>query len=263
VPGVTSDPVAARWTNDAGTQPEQSAGAARRDRLLVALTVSSGAVDAISFLALGKVFTAFMTGNLVFLAMGVTGAGGPAVLPVGVSLVAFSAGVLAARRVLGDSKGAGAWPAAVSLVLGLAAVSQLGFLLLWISVSGRPAAGGEIDVLVGLSALAMGLQSGAVRALGVTGVFTTAATATVIVLMTDLAARSAASERMRLAGVIAGLLAGAAAGSLLLVHARSLAAALPPVVTMLVIAAAASGHPNGQRRTGSETTRVRCPGRSY
>ena len=38
-----------------------------RNWLLNALTVSSGAVDAISFLALGKVFTAFMTGNIAFL----------------------------------------------------------------------------------------------------------------------------------------------------------------------------------------------------
>jgi uncharacterized membrane protein YoaK (UPF0700 family) len=38
-----------------------------RDLLLMALTFSSGAIDAISYLALGKVFTAFMTGNIVFL----------------------------------------------------------------------------------------------------------------------------------------------------------------------------------------------------
>ena len=42
-----------------------------RDLRLVALTFSSGAVDAISFIALGKVFTAFMTGNIVFLRLGI------------------------------------------------------------------------------------------------------------------------------------------------------------------------------------------------
>jgi hypothetical protein len=42
-----------------------------RNRLLDALTVSSGAVDAISFLALGKVFTAFVTGNVAFLGMAI------------------------------------------------------------------------------------------------------------------------------------------------------------------------------------------------
>ena len=38
-----------------------------RDVSLMALSISSGAIDAISFLVLGKVFTAFMTGNIVFL----------------------------------------------------------------------------------------------------------------------------------------------------------------------------------------------------
>src|SRR2546423_1424320 len=45
-----------------------------RDVLLVGLTFSSGAVDAITFLALGKGFTAFMTGNLVFFGLGLAGA---------------------------------------------------------------------------------------------------------------------------------------------------------------------------------------------
>jgi uncharacterized membrane protein YoaK (UPF0700 family) len=44
-----------------------------RDLLLNALTLSSGAIDAISFLALGKVFSAFMTGNIAFLGLRVAG----------------------------------------------------------------------------------------------------------------------------------------------------------------------------------------------
>ena len=53
-----------------------------RDLLLNALTVSSGAVDAISFLALGKVFSAFMTGNIAFLGLRIAGAGEPGAAPV-------------------------------------------------------------------------------------------------------------------------------------------------------------------------------------
>jgi uncharacterized membrane protein YoaK (UPF0700 family) len=221
------------------TDADQLAAVQLRDRLLVALSVSSGAVDAISFLVLGKVFTAFMTGNLVFLAIGATGAGGPDVLPVCVSLAAFSAGVVTAQRVAGDATDAGVWPTSVTTVLGLAATAQLVFLALWAAVSGNPASA-TVDALLALSAFAMGLQSGAVRSLNVAGVFTTAATATVIVLMTDLAARSRASERMRLEGVIAGLVAGAAAGGLVLIHARSYAAVLPLAATVGVIGVAAS-----------------------
>jgi hypothetical protein len=70
-------------------------------------------------------------------------------------------------------------------------------------------------------------------------VFTTAATATLIVLASDLGAwTQSAAELRRLGGVIVGLLAGAAAGAALLVHARSYAAVLPLVVTGVVIATA-------------------------
>src|SRR2546430_14463040 len=50
-----------------------------RNWLLDALTVSSGAVDAVSFLALGKVFTAFVTGNVAFLGMAIASSTGSAI----------------------------------------------------------------------------------------------------------------------------------------------------------------------------------------
>jgi uncharacterized membrane protein YoaK (UPF0700 family) len=69
-----------------------------RDWLLFMLTVSSGAVDAISFLALGKVFTAFMTGNLAFLGMGIAGiAGAPGRLATLASMAGFAGGIMSAR----------------------------------------------------------------------------------------------------------------------------------------------------------------------
>jgi uncharacterized membrane protein YoaK (UPF0700 family) len=89
-------------------------------------------------------------------------------------------------------------------------------------------------------AMAMGIQSGAIAALAVKGVFTTAATATVIFVMRDLAlgSRSATAERARLAGVLIALFVGAAAGGLLLVHARPYAPVLPLLATALVISTA-------------------------
>jgi uncharacterized membrane protein YoaK (UPF0700 family) len=213
-----------------------------RDLLLVGLTFSSGAVDAISYLALGKIFTAFMTGNLVFLGLHLAGEGASNVTHAGVSLAAFAAGVVLAQQIVQTSGVASAgesmWPRRVSVALTVALLAQAGFLAAWLATSGRPS-GGAGNLLVGLSALAMGVQSGAVRALGVAAVFTTAATATLIVLASDLGAwTQSAAELRRLAGVIVGLLAGAAAGALLLVHARPYAAVLPLVVTALVIATA-------------------------
>jgi uncharacterized membrane protein YoaK (UPF0700 family) len=210
-----------------------------RDLLLAALTFSSGAVDAIAFLALGKVFTAFQTGNLVFLGIGLaqTGSPGPDLPRVACSLGGFAAGVLLATRVVQSPKGSGLWSRRVSLTLGLTFLTQAIFVVMWMVTSGWPGVGSG-RVLAGFSGLAMGLQSGAVMALAVTGVFTTAATATVMFLMRDEAERgsSRAAERARYARVLVALVAGALTGALLLVHARTYAPVLPLAATALVIA---------------------------
>src|SRR3954470_12518521 len=97
----------------AATAARRLSAAHIRDLLLVALTASSGVIDAISFLALGKVFTAFMTGNVVFAALGLVGAFGPSgpdPVRVVAALVAFASGVLIATRVVEDDGSRGMWP---------------------------------------------------------------------------------------------------------------------------------------------------------
>ena len=49
-----------------------------RDWLLAGLSFSAGMYEAICFLALGKVFAGFQTGNLVFLGFGAAGTRAPA-----------------------------------------------------------------------------------------------------------------------------------------------------------------------------------------
>lgn len=221
-----------------------------RDLLLIALTFASGAADAIAFLGLGKVFSAFMTGNLVFLGLGLGGADEPDPSRVAAALVAFAVGVFVAVRIVKPTKGTEVWPARVSIALGVTLVAQAAFLGVWVATSGRPEAVSG-DVLVSLAALAFGAQSGAVMSLDVKGVFTTAATATVIMLMSDEAGWSrSAAERRRFAGVLVGLVAGATAGAALLLHARSYAAVLPLVVTAAVIGGATVVLRPGARHEG-------------
>jgi uncharacterized membrane protein YoaK (UPF0700 family) len=210
-----------------------------RDLLLVGLTFSSGAADAIAFLGLGKVFTAFQTGNLVFLGLGAADAGGPDILRVAGSLLGFAAGVFAGTVLVRPARGSGLWTRRVIVTLCAGFAAQAAFLALWAATSGHPGTGSS-HALAAMSALAMGLQSGAVLSLAVTGVFTTAATATVIYLMRDLVERDGtqAAERACFAGVLAALAAGAAAGGLLLVHARTYAPVIPLATTGLVIAIA-------------------------
>jgi uncharacterized membrane protein YoaK (UPF0700 family) len=211
-----------------------------RDLLLAALTVSSGAVDAISFVALGKVFTAFMTGNIAFLGLRVAGSsvapGGVAILA---SMGAFAVGVFLSTRIVMGSKGSGAWPQRVTIALSLSLIPHAAFMVVWLASHGQPSTP-TIHVLLGLWALAMGMQSAAVRSLHVEGVFTTAATATIIVLVGDIANwRVTGAERRRLAGVLVSLFIGATAGSLLLLHARLQAPLLSFVITAAVVVIAA------------------------
>jgi uncharacterized membrane protein YoaK (UPF0700 family) len=88
----------ARQTVGAMTEPAQQH---RRDAddalvpLLLALTVVTGFVDAISILRLGHVFVANMTGNVVFLGFAVAGSSGFSISASLVALAAFLAGVAA------------------------------------------------------------------------------------------------------------------------------------------------------------------------
>jgi uncharacterized membrane protein YoaK (UPF0700 family) len=211
-----------------------------RDALLVALTFSTGAIDAISFLVLGKVFSAFMTGNLVFLGFELGGAPGPSTWRTIASVGAFAVGAALGTRVVAPTAGAHAvWPRRVTAVLAAGAVAQIAFLVLWLAVGGRPSSG-SANALIAVSALAMGLQTAAVFSLGVRAVFSTAATATWTALMGDLATWSQTrDERHRLAGVLVALVAGAVAGAVLVVNARAWAALLPLVVSASVVAVAA------------------------
>lgn len=66
--------------------------------LLLALTVVTGLVDAFSYLVLGHVFVANMTGNVVFLGFALAGASGFSITASLVALGAFSLGALAGGR---------------------------------------------------------------------------------------------------------------------------------------------------------------------
>src|SRR5947199_2057489 len=63
-------------------------------RALLVLTFTTGLVDAVSYLGLGRVFTANMTGNVVLLGFGIAGSGGLPVLAPIISLIAFLIGAV-------------------------------------------------------------------------------------------------------------------------------------------------------------------------
>ena len=201
-----------------------------RDLLLVALALSMGSLDAVSWLGLGRVYSAFQTGNVVVLGFGTAGAAGPPVVRAAVSLAAFAIGAfLASRFVARDAPGA-LWPRPVTLVLGTVVTVHAAFLAIWLTVHGHPS-NTSADALIGVGGLAAGLQTGAI--------FTTAATATVTAIMSDLAnGRHAPKDLWRLTAVVLSAFAGATAGGLLMDHARELAPVLTLAITTTVVATA-------------------------
>jgi uncharacterized membrane protein YoaK (UPF0700 family) len=99
-------------------------------------------------------------------------------------------------------------------VLAFVVIAEAGFLAVWSATAGRPTPNIS-DVLIILFSLAMGLQTAAVRWLGVQGVFTTAATFTLVAFAGTFAGSRSRSEIPRLGGVLVALVAGAVGGGLL------------------------------------------------
>jgi len=229
-----------------------------RNWLLDALTISSGAVDAVSFLALGKVFTAFVTGNVAFLGMAIASTTGSAIYGVApprvtwvlASLAGFAGGIYLGTKIVrssrqpashkGEQPNGVVWPDRTTFALSLSLLAHLCFVLIWFATSARPG-DNVIPVLLATWALAMGMQSAAVRNLNVGGIFTTAATATFIFLFGAVAngVPLTGDERRRMRGVLVSLAIGATAGGLLLIHAPIYAPVLPFVITIGVVATAA------------------------
>jgi uncharacterized membrane protein YoaK (UPF0700 family) len=144
---------------------------------LIILTAVGGYVDAVSYLGLGRVFTAAMTGNTVLLALAVVERDWNAVLRSATALVGFVAGVALGQLVVGRFEARTHWPRAVSsglavelMLLGVLAVA-------WYESPPQPTVV-TWHVPIAVSALAMGVQSATARRLGVAAVSTTYVTGT-------------------------------------------------------------------------------------
>jgi uncharacterized membrane protein YoaK (UPF0700 family) len=206
-------------------------------RALLALTFTTGVVDAVSYLGLGHVFTANMTGNIVLLGFGIAGSGGlPIVSPL-VSLAAFllgaGSGGLLTKRVAERYL-----ERALAIEVALVAVAAL--LAAAIDIAPNAASG---DTIVALLAFAMGVRNATVRKLAVPDLTTTVLTMTLTGLAADspIFGGSGKGSTRRTAAVVA-MLVGAFAGALLLKQRLALplaAAAILALVTWLVYVPAA------------------------
>jgi uncharacterized membrane protein YoaK (UPF0700 family) len=209
-------------------------------RALLALTFTTGLVDAVSYLGLGRVFTANMTGNVVFLGFGIAGTGGlPVVAPLislGAFLVGAGAGGVLARR-MGDRQREHI-ARALAIEVALLAVATV----IAAAVAVRPNALSG-DTVIALMALAMGVRNATVRRIGIPDLTTTVLTMTLTALAAEspLAGASGSGSLRRVAAVLA-MFAGALAGALLLKASLVLplvaAAALAAITWLVYIPAA-------------------------
>ncbi|MFE5487336.1 YoaK family protein [Streptomyces sp. NPDC056527] len=182
--------------------------------LMLTLTVVTGLVDAVSFLGLGHVFVANMTGNVVLLGFALAGAEGLSTPASAVSMAAFLAGATAAGRF-------GARFAAHRGRL-LAAGTALQAVLVTAALVTAVVARDEVSTpvqytLIVTLGLAMGMQTAVARRLGVPDLTTTVLTQTLTGLAADSTAAGGAGPRpgRRFLSVLAMFL-GALAGALLL-----------------------------------------------
>jgi uncharacterized membrane protein YoaK (UPF0700 family) len=183
---------------------------------LAALTVVSGFVDAVSFLGLGHVFTANMTGNVVLIGFAVAGAPGFSAAASLCALGAFLVGAVAGGRLAQRIR-----PPRQLLLIAI--VLEATCTAATAAIAGAvPAigAGWPRYAVIALLAGGMGLRNSAVRRVGVPDMSTSVLTTTLTGLASGsrLAGGTNSHARLGTTSVVA-MVAGALVGALLVLHA--------------------------------------------
>jgi uncharacterized membrane protein YoaK (UPF0700 family) len=204
--------------------------------LLHIATTITGLIDAISYLALGHVFTANMTGNVVFLAFAAAGVPGLSLTRSLTALVAFLIGALIGGRVatrLSEVSRPRWVTTALSLESALLLVATLAAINFRNS-SGSPFQSYSIIVL---TAVAMGIRNATVRKMRIPDFTTTVLTLTITGLAADsrLAGGTSPRWRRRLLAVVL-MFFGAAIGTLLLRHSLVLPLATATFLSICCVA---------------------------
>lgn len=183
--------------------------------LMLALTFSTGLVDAIGYLGLDRVFTGNMTGNVVVLGMAITGGGHLPVIGPLLALLGFIAGAaLAGWGLRGTAPG---WLPRTTAFLTLAALLVLTAGVALVCIDGYVTAPTKIFFTTILGS-AMGLQAVSARHIAVRDVTTVVVTSTITAFAAILirgTRRGGSLMDRRLAAVVL-ILVGAAIGAALL-----------------------------------------------
>ncbi|HEV3280417.1 MAG TPA: YoaK family protein [Acidimicrobiales bacterium] len=201
--------------------------------LLLALTVVTGLVDSFSYLVLGHVFVANMTGNVVFLALALAGAKGFSVGVHVVALASFSLGAVASGRLvtrIGERRGR---------VLAVAAACESALVATAWAIgvgAGNPGSGVSRYLLVVLLAVTGGLQTGTARWLAVPDLITTVLTRTIAGAGFDSRLAGGSDSHVGRRGLmVAAMFGGALVGAALVLHVSRSLALLAPLGLLVVV----------------------------
>src|ERR1700751_2652886 len=205
---------------------------------LLGIPAVTGLVDAVSYLSLGRVFTANMTGNIVLLAFATAHVPGLSIARSLTALLAFLVGAILGGRVMARSSADSQIRFAAQAFL-----LEVAFLCA-ASVCGIGYRGDQLEhsfqpfALIALTALAMGTRNAAVRELAIPDLTTTVLTLTITGIGADSSLANGNNPRLarRLASVGAMFL-GAALGAIVIHYSISAALWLATAISAVCCAA--------------------------
>jgi uncharacterized membrane protein YoaK (UPF0700 family) len=203
--------------------------------LLLGMTFVTGLVDAFSYLVLGHVFVANMTGNVVFLGFALAGAADFSLVDSLVAVISFGLGAVVGGKLgaqFGHHRGE---------QLSMAATIQAGLLaaaVVLAMISGDSIAAGYRYAFIVVLGMSMGIQNATARKLGVPDMTTTVLTLTITGIGADSTLVGGSGSRAgRRFTAIAAMLAGAFVGAVLIVHDNVVG---PLVIALLLVSLVAA-----------------------
>lgn len=209
---------------------------------MLALTFSTGIIDAVGYLGLDRVFTGNMTGNVVIMGMAVAGGDGLPVLGPTLALVGFMVGAAAAGRVLRG--GHAGWSTRTTWLLLVVGTMMAGVSASLFAVGDDLTQAGGVAVTTALGG-AMGLQAAAARVVAVKDVTTVVVTSTITGLAADsVFGGGIPGGGVRRVAAVVLILVGAGVGALAITWHLGVG---PMICAVLTVAVAVAGR--GMART--------------
>jgi uncharacterized membrane protein YoaK (UPF0700 family) len=209
--------------------------------LILLLTLTAAWIDMLSYLSLGRVFASFMTGNLLFIGLGVAQGNSGLLIRALVVVLVFLVGVTFGSFCLERApqrQTEPAWHKTFARYLLIEWLLLLVYAIIWQVTSNLNQQAGVQILLLCVAALGMGIQGALVWAFKIPGVVADALTATLITLgqrlAQDLGHRGPESQEWRWSGMFLALLCLIYVASALVVALTS-AFMLTSVVPVIVV----------------------------